>query len=191
MKHAKKLLAILLAMLVLGSIAAVPAAANDVPAGTPVITQQPSPLEFTIVAGETFTLSVQAYIPNGDPVAFQWMRGSSVLVNHTQATYTRTTDARATSGVLQYHVRVYNANDSHLPWSQRRVVASETVRIRVEERPPTLWQRFVQLIQNIFRPIWNLLRVPLIIALIALTIGLAALNLLFPSRTELRFGLWW
>ena len=81
MKHTKRLLALFLALFTLAFSLALPASAQESitqhsqatqnPA-MPVITVQPQNVRVSL--GQVIFLTVEAHIPNGDPIGFRWFR---------------------------------------------------------------------------------------------------------------------
>jgi len=111
MKFAKRSIAWLLAMLILGAGFAMPVMAEGNNA-MPVITRQPQSIYARHSSRYEFTLSVEAHIPNGDTVGYHWYWEGSINRNpiggRTNATLTL---SAASSGVFDtYYVVVYNAD---------------------------------------------------------------------------------
>jgi len=131
MKHTKRLLAIVLAMLVLGSVVAVPTAANEVVPGTPVITHQPNGATLGVLfdGGLTHTMRVTAQIPGGGTMRYIWQRwheGTFVNANvHSSFSDMIVSVSESWEEYRRFRVIVYNAEDSALPLEQRRHVISE------------------------------------------------------------------
>ena len=112
MSHSKKLLALLLS-LVLALGLAVPAfAAGEADEAMPVITKQP---EDVVVAAKFFyvpaeyTLSVEAYCPNGDPVGYQWCDAVPITGAVDSAYTSRFGSSSARK--YTYYCIVYNAKE--------------------------------------------------------------------------------
>jgi len=130
MKHIKKTLAVLLA-LILGMGLGVPAAAEEPDPSVPVITVQP--VGVGVLLGEDFTLSVQAHIPNGETVGYQWHIANPFNIDIKDATGPELTlKAEFTVNntlVGTYYCIVYNADKGLAAGS----VLSE--RVDVTKRP--------------------------------------------------------
>jgi len=128
----KRLIALLMS-LVLAFTLALPAFAEteapEVNPAMPVITVQPESV--TILNGSSYTLSVQAEIPNGDPLRYEWYELGTDRIVSDEASFSagisvqfaNTTD----SARFYYYVIVFNANDETL------FVQSETVSVTVEQ----------------------------------------------------------
>ena len=135
MKHAKKLLALLLT-LALALTLALPAFAEDEPPeepnpAMPVITVQPQSVRVRV--NETFTLSVEAYIPNGDEIGYRWSGyGLGYTPKDTkELTYTF---GSWYQGTYEYTVEVFNLNNPELIITSEIAVveAYQTFRDRIE-----------------------------------------------------------
>ena len=112
---------------------ALPAFAEDPDPAMPVITKQPQ--GGRIKPNKTLTLSVQASIPNGDEIGYQWWcvhpDGKISRIDTTA----ETTHHNAIRGTYSYYVEVYNrANPENK-------VTSETVQVEVLE--PTRFEYFL------------------------------------------------
>jgi len=86
MKSCKRLSALLLALLLAFGIVPFSAAAKAANPAMPIITKQPESI--TVKCCEEFTLSVEAYIPNGDEVRYQWYEDGSQISDATGPTLT-------------------------------------------------------------------------------------------------------
>jgi len=92
MKYHKHLCVLLLTLLLAFGIAPSAAAETEIfdvqsnDSAMPVITRQPESL--TVLCCEEFTLSVEAYIPNGDELGYQWYHGGSSIDGATGPTLT-------------------------------------------------------------------------------------------------------
>ena len=127
MHHTKRLLALLLT-LILAFTLAMPAFAEDVPPeepdpAMPVITVQPQDIGikefFIFIFGKAVTLSVQAYIPNGDEVGCQWYIDGKSIEGETGSTL----QVRDEGDTRRYHVEVFNQTNPE------DVVKSNSVRV--------------------------------------------------------------
>ena len=80
MKHINRLLALLLSLVLVFNLALPVFAADDPNPAMPVITRDMILDMRPIKYGEEFTLtlSIEAEIPNGDPIAYQWYCGIAV-----------------------------------------------------------------------------------------------------------------
>jgi len=110
----KKLFSLLLALALAAGLATPAMAAGE---DVPVITVQPQNVH--AVPGEQFTISVEAYIPNGDTVGYWWMdaRTNSNLGNlGPELTRTAGDPVRG-----EYYCRVYNATKDFTPQTARSV----------------------------------------------------------------------
>jgi len=108
----KKLLALLLT-LALAFTLALPAFAEDPDPAMPVITRQPKGLR--VRNGESFTLSVEATIPNGDEIGYQWYIVSSSLGRDIAKEDTAELTATIYGGQdYPYYVEVYNRSNPEL-----------------------------------------------------------------------------
>ena len=105
MKLLKRLLVSLL-VLALALGLALPAFSVDDPA-MPVITVQPQGV--STKQNQRIVLSVEAHIPNGDEIGYQWYCGSNTLVGQTGACLEIKRAAPTDSGL--YYVEVYNRGD--------------------------------------------------------------------------------
>ncbi|MCL2446133.1 MAG: hypothetical protein FWD06_05150 [Oscillospiraceae bacterium] len=139
MKHAKRLLAIALTLLLAFAVA-MPAVANA-PAGTPAITQQPQ--DRTLRAGQASDLRVTATILGGGTMGFVWQE---VLPNNTFTTFATTSsffpftvDTAWTTRT--FRVIVYNAADRELPLEQRRQVISNHATVTRADGIPVITQQ--------------------------------------------------
>jgi len=152
MKLPKRILALLLAfMLALGLGASV--IAEDEPPGEPnpampVITAQPQSI--TIQNNSEFSISVQAEIPNGDPMRYEWFSVESGMTVSDETSITGGISVQfaknAANAQFQYYVVVYNANDESL------YVTSETATLTVTREPasPSFFQRAGSVLGSIF-----------------------------------------
>jgi len=120
MKTTKRLLALLMA-LALGLSLALPALAEEDPA-MPVITKDLPLIDMRPVKiGEVFTmtLEIEAEIPNGDPIRYQWYRGTGVsllsmpIPGATTPSYTVSETGNGGRSPYFYCV-VYNTSDETL-----------------------------------------------------------------------------
>jgi len=108
MKLSKRLPALLLVLALAFISLALPAFAEDPDPAMPVITAQPQGARLTEIAifRKAVTLSVEAYIPNGDEIGYDWYKGWDPIDKH-DSSITLKDDADA--GI--YYVKVYNKND--------------------------------------------------------------------------------
>jgi len=123
MKRIRKLISMLLALALAAGLA-LPAAAEETPdPSIPVITVQPQ--DVYAVPGEQFTISVEAYIPNGDTVGYWWMdaRTNSNLGKLGPA-LTRTAGDPVRG---EYYCVVYNASVDFIPQAARSVESEHAV----------------------------------------------------------------
>jgi hypothetical protein len=109
MKSTKRLLAILLVFLLTFGFA-MPAIAEEEPpeeplSAVPVITVQPQ--GGSARGRNEFTLTVEAYIPNGSPLAYQWYR--VVQSEHRARTGGKNLTVSGWGETHTYFVRVFNA----------------------------------------------------------------------------------
>ncbi|MCL2446129.1 MAG: hypothetical protein FWD06_05130 [Oscillospiraceae bacterium] len=132
MKHAKKLLAIVLAMLVLGSVVAVPASANIPLTGTPVITWQLFDVEIGL--GVNFRLSVTANMQGGwnTSISYEWHEMLSddeyiIIEGDGRTSIQLRFDEDWT--IRTFRVVAYNQSDHELPWWERRHAVSEDINV--------------------------------------------------------------
>ena len=114
----KRILSILL-VLALAFTLALPAFAEDPDPAMPVITVQPEGVR--VHPNRTFVLSVEAYIPNGDPIRYLWYRDDGTAF----ASAAEVRRSESTLGTYNYYVVVINnANPEYS-------VTSETVQVEV------------------------------------------------------------
>lgn len=93
MKTTKRVLGILLALTLVFGIA-LTAMAEDI-SYAPVITQQPE--EVYVRAGMSFTLSVEATVPEGGTLSYQWYQNGNVIEGATGSSYSaRTSEVSST-----------------------------------------------------------------------------------------------
>ena len=143
MKHTKRLLALLLT-LVLALGLALPTFASTNPA-MPVITKQPQSV--TVLNGETYTFSIEAEIPNGDPLRYEWY-----AVDDTYPDWCYSTEASLSlwTGVqfelfvksvqADFYCVVYNADDDSL------FVQSEAATVTVLKDDSAVREAFCKLL---------------------------------------------
>ena len=132
MKQLKRLLALLLTLALALSLA-LPAFASEEPnPAKPIITAQPQSV--TVLDGEPFTLSVQAEIPNGDPLRYEWYEVGYGATGVAQAQYSGGWFLLSTNPFARarhsYYCVAYNANDDTI------FVQSETAMVTVTKEPP-------------------------------------------------------
>jgi len=183
-KYTKRLLAALLTFALAFSVA-LPAFAEDDPSeepnpAMPVITAQPQSHRFRFDdRPRELNLSVEAHIPGGDEIGYQWYRGD-VLISGEKTIYVNLPEGE---GSDYYHVVVYNVNHPEYR------VTSETARVEVYISlfnyimlvltTPTVFAGALILLGG---PIGSLLLIvfsPLFAPLIALTLPVSLLGLLF------------
>ena len=160
MKLSRKLFALLLVFVLALSLAS-PAFADDPDSAMPVIIVQPQNVVVTpgiLGMFETdkieFTLSVEASIPNGDPVGYQWYRvevssnRKIPIQGETKSTYSAYIgDVRGVSGWdfsgFRFYCVVYNAAEG---LEGEHKVASAEVGI---ERYPSLFSSVLKLLASV------------------------------------------
>ena len=125
---------------------ALPALAIDDPA-MPVITAQPQ--DVSIKSNRRIVLSVEAHIPNGDEIGYQWYRGSKMLDGQTGARLEIKLAAPTDSGL--YYVVVCNRGDEAFN------VTSASANVKVSQ---TLFQQFLTWLL-LFMPIGTIIALPL------------------------------
>jgi len=117
MKHTKRLLALLLALIMAFSLA-LPVLADDAPnPAMPVITKQPQSVD---ASSKQFVLTIEAEILNGDPIGYQWYNSI------TKEPIPGATEAEYSGNSSQFELLcciVYNMNDSTAETGPHRVVS--------------------------------------------------------------------
>ena len=133
MKPSTRLLALLLSLVLAFSLALPAFAEDDLPEepnpAMPIITVQPVGLR--VKADTEFTLSVEAYIPNGDEVGYEWRH---VLPDGSTKYPGSRNSARISqtlSGVRTHYYTVVVYNRSNPEYR----VTSETVSVKVYQTP--------------------------------------------------------
>jgi len=127
MKHTKRLIALLLGIVLTFSLALPAFAEGDPPEepdpAMPVITVQPK--NVNVSYREKFTLSVRAYISNGDRIGYLWRTADGETIEDTSyPEFTRYSDVNWTG---DYCVEVYNRDHPEYR------VTSETVHVEVHK----------------------------------------------------------
>jgi len=137
MKNCKRLSALLLALLLAFGIVPFCTAEADNPA-MPIITKQPESL--TVKCCEEFTLSVEAYIPNGDELQFRWRRNESsyhrqgIFLSGGEFSYNATITIPHLSRNTYFHCQVHNKTN-YRNGNSLNAVLSDLVYITVEICP--------------------------------------------------------
>jgi len=173
MKHAKKLLALLLTIALALSLA-LPAFAEEEPnPAMPVITVQPQGGSQKAFRA-SFTVSVQAHIPNDDNIGYEWYR-NGVLTRQTGASMN---DGLSSPGTLEIYVVVYNRDNPEYR------VTSQTVQCVLEEL--SFLEKVHLEVNGLFKPtgflaeiFWTIISIPL--ALLTLPLSLIGAPLLITS----------
>jgi len=102
----------------------------------PVITRQPRGI--AVLPGEEFTLSVEAHIPNGDAVGYQWYCENSYygrMNGETGPTFTRELNQYTT---WSYYCVVYNADKGLSAGSVASEYAAAAKRVLTEAETPVI-----------------------------------------------------
>jgi len=137
MKHSKRLFAMLILILALGLGPS--ALAEEPNPAMPVITVQP--VGGQVKTGETFTLSVEAHIPNGDEIGYRWYLNNRDYGSRAEYIV----DANR-EGTIKIYVEVMNkTNPTHK-------VKSETVIVDVQ---PTFSRKISMGISRLFDIVYN------------------------------------
>ena len=141
MKPTKTVLALLLSLalaftLVLPAFAETDPPEDFDPDMMPVITVQPQSIRIRV--HEAYTLSVDAYIPNGDEIGYRW-RGSGITEPRPSYAPEWTKEftksyGQIDAGIYEYTVEVYNLNNPEYSVTSEvvQVEAYATFRDRVE-----------------------------------------------------------
>ena len=138
MKHTKKLLAALLS-LALALALALPAMAEDEPdPAMPVITRQPVGGSQT-GQNTTFTRYVQARIPNGDSIGYEWYRDGVLVEGATGASITV---ELYSPGTVDIYVVVYNLDNPEYH------VTSQTIQLELKEL--SFWEKVRTTLNDLF-----------------------------------------
>jgi len=128
MQFTKRTLAVILTLIFVFSLTLPAVIAEEPPdepnPAMPVITVQPKGA--SVVSGDTLTLSVEAYIPNGDEIGYTWWctKVSTGAKNKVGSTAEITITAK--TGTYDYYVEVYNLA------SPEYKVTSQTARTEID-----------------------------------------------------------
>ena len=162
MNHTKKLpalraLALLLALALCVGLGVPALAEEEEESATPVITKQPESV--TVTRGEKFEFTIEAEIPNGDEVGYQWFRkgydyvkfvseevtfqGDDQYVYFPSSWILDITDLNRSSKA-EYYCVVYNLNEG--PEGPNRIM-STVVSLEVRRN---IWGRALALLNDVF-----------------------------------------